>query len=123
MGRRGTLALVAALMALGCAAEPDPASTTSGDAGLVVEMDDIFFSPSRIEVPAGDAVTVRLTNVGGIVHDLVLDDGWMSGDVTPGASTTVELGPFDESTTGWCSIPGHRDAGMELEIVVTAPAS
>jgi uncharacterized cupredoxin-like copper-binding protein len=53
-----------------------------------------------------------------IVHDLVFEDGWQSGQVRPGDAITVELDPQTASSVAWCSVPGHRDAGMELEVVV-----
>jgi len=118
--RHVTIAAAAAtlLLTTGCVADPIEGAVPDG-ADLVVVAEDIYFEPDRIEVPAGETRSVHLSNEGGIVHDLVLEDGWESGDVQPGQSITVELGPFTGSTVAWCSIPGHRDAGMELEIVVT----
>lgn len=125
MDRRIIAVLIAAVLAtMGCAAagpgEPVVASVAPGEV-VVIEMDDMVYRPQRLEVPAGEPVTVRLENHGGIVHDLVFDDGWDSGEVVPGGGITVEIGPFEADTVGWCSVPGHRDAGMELEIVVRDP--
>jgi nitrite reductase (NO-forming) len=120
MRRQRDVIAAATLLALtaGCVAEPLDAALPD-DADVLVVAEDIFFAPDRIEVPAGEVVRLHLRNDGGIVHDLVLDDGWESGDVLPGQGATFELGPRTTSTVAWCSIPGHRDAGMELEIVVT----
>lgn len=118
--RRRSIATTAGalLLATGCVAEPRAADAPD-NADLVVVADDILFEPDRIEIPAGETVMLHLRNEGGIVHDLVLEDGWETGEIRPGEAITVEFGPLEASTVGWCSIPGHRDAGMELEIVVT----
>ncbi len=108
---------VAAVLAAGCVAAPLDAAVPD-DVDVQVVAEDIYFEPDRIEVPAGETLTLHLRNEGGIVHDLVLDDGWESGDVDPGSAATFDVGPFSTSTVAWCSIPGHRDAGMELQIVV-----
>jgi len=117
------LALAGTTLLLGCVADDVPVATSSPDADLFIELDDIRFSPERVEIPGGETVTVELVNVGGISHDLVFEDGWDSGEVAPGASTVVTLPALDGDTVGWCSVPGHRDAGMELEIVVKDPTS
>jgi nitrite reductase (NO-forming) len=111
---------LAMVMALG-ACGGDDAADGNGDGGTTevsITMVDLDFEPGRIEVPAGETITVTLTNEGAIEHDFVLDDGTNSGLVQPGDSTTVEIGPFEESQTAWCDVPGHREAGMEVEIVV-----
>lgn len=74
--------------------------------------------PDRIEIRAGEPTTIHLSNDGGIVHDLVLDSGWESGEVDPGQATIVILEALEESTVAWCSVPGHGSAGMEFEVVV-----
>jgi nitrite reductase (NO-forming) len=35
-----------------------------------------------------------------------------------GESETVTLGPLDADAQAWCTVPGHREAGMVLDIVV-----
>jgi nitrite reductase (NO-forming) len=121
MPLRHTLAPLAAAAAIACA--PDISISTAdehAEDAIAVALDDIRYEPSRIEVVAGEPTTLVLTNVGGIVHDLVTDDV-SSGEVRPGESVRVELPPQTGTRVAWCSIPGHRAAGMELEIVaVTA---
>lgn len=112
-----TLLLAASLALLGCVAEADGTAPHS-DADIVVIAEDIYYEPDVIEVAAGQTLQLELRNEGGIVHDLVLEDGWETGDVRPGGSVITELGPLTTSTTAWCSIPGHRDAGMELRVEI-----
>jgi nitrite reductase (NO-forming) len=111
-----------AALASACVAEPLEAAAPD-DADLTVVADDMFFDPGRLEVEAGEPTVLHLRNDGGSVHDLVLDSGWESGEVQPGQAVTVTLEPLTSSTTAWCSVPGHRDAGMELELVVGGGAS
>ena len=111
------LALALSLAACGDDGDGEAASAADGDA-ITIEMGDMYFEPDVITVPAGEVVEVELDNVGASEHDLVLEDGTDTGMVPPGESATVEIGPFEESTTGWCSVPGHQSAGMELDINV-----
>ncbi len=69
-------------------------------------------------LPAGEPTTIQLTNDGGIVHVLVTDAAWESGSVDPGRTAILTLEPLEETTVAWCSVPGHRAAGMDLELVV-----
>jgi uncharacterized cupredoxin-like copper-binding protein len=119
--RTPLLLLTASAALTACVAEPLAVEAPDG-ADVAVVADDMFFAPERIEVVAGEPTVLHLTNDGGVVHDLVLPSGWDSGDVRPGEAVTVTLDPLDASTVGWCSVPGHRDAGMELEIVVGGDA-
>jgi nitrite reductase (NO-forming) len=106
----------AAALAGGCVAETVRADAPA-EADAVVVADDLFYEPAQLEVRAGEPTVVHLTNEGGIVHDLV-HDGWESGHVRPGEAVTVTLPALSATTIAWCSLPGHRDAGMELELVV-----
>jgi nitrite reductase (NO-forming) len=120
---RTPLLLLTASVALtaGCVAEPLAVEAPDG-ADVAVVADDMLFEPGRIEVVTGEPTVLHLRNDGGVVHDLVLPSGWESGEVRPGEAVTVTMDPLDTSTVGWCSVPGHRDAGMELEIVVGGDA-
>lgn len=116
--RPTTPLLAAALLGLGCVAEPASAIDPPDDVDFVVIADDMFYDPDGIEVPAGESFSIYLANEGGVVHDLVLEDGWESGVVRPGEGVLLELPALSASTVAWCSIPSHRDAGMELRIDV-----
>ena len=116
----GPVALLATAVLLTACAELDASGTddAAAEADVEIVMDEMAYDPERIEIPAGERVTVRLTNAGNLRHDLVLPDGTESPTVQPGESAIVELGPLESATTGWCSVPGHREQGMELEIDV-----
>ncbi len=87
-------------------------SLIDGEGGLSVE-------PASIEVPPGTQLTVVVTNDGTMPHDLKLDGTVGTAMLDPGASETVDLGSIEASTSAWCTVPGHRDGGMEMQIVVT----
>jgi plastocyanin len=106
--------------------------TPSGDAGrqgntppiaggpeLAITAADLAFGPDRIELTAGEPVNVGLTSAD-ILHDLVVDE--IEFHLAAYRNETVIGGlVFNEPDTyaGYCSVPSHRESGMELEIVVT----
>jgi plastocyanin len=91
---------------------------------LAIIADDLAFSPDRIELgPGRPAVNIALTS-GDMQHDLVVDevDFHLAAERGKTAVGGLEGIAFGEPGTyvGYCSVPGHREAGMEIEIVVTA---
>ena len=89
-----------------------------------VEAHGMVFTPNRIEVPAGTELVIELTNTDPAqIHDLVLASGVSSPRLAPGETATVEAGIVGADTEGWCSIVGHRQAGMTLDIVATGADS
>lgn len=71
------------------------------------------FDPSAVTVDAGAPITITLENAGVVEHDFVIDG--MSFDLLtqPGDSSDATQ-TFDAGTyTFYCSVPGHREAGME----------
>lgn len=120
--------LLVSLFAIGLAAcEPDadePDDVEAPDDEDVVEIEleagDMYFEPDEVEVPAGATVEFTIENVGDSEHDLTFEDPEGQSDpIAPGETGTVEIGPFEEDTVGWCSFPGHREAGQEIDVVVT----
>nr|WP_218916596.1 multicopper oxidase domain-containing protein [Brachybacterium faecium] len=102
----------------GGAAGGGAVTATGETTTLAVSMADMRFSPDVLEVPAGNALVIELSNDDPYdVHDLVLADGTTSGRLQPGASTTVEAGVVTHALDGWCSIVGHRAMGMTLQVV------
>jgi plastocyanin len=89
---------------------------------LAITADALAFEPDRLEVPPGTPFTAALTSVDSL-HDLTVDEidfqlAADRGETVRGQLMFHELGTF----VGYCAVPGHREAGMELEIVVTKSA-
>lgn len=85
---------------------------------LAVELGDIFISPVQLTAAAGEIV-LDVTNSGGIQHDLALEGGPQTVLLDPGATTSLELGELTAGTyTLFCTVPGHREGGMEASLVV-----
>lgn len=89
-----------------------------------VDAHDMSFTPNQITVEAGTQLIIDVTNTDstGTVHDLVLPSGATSGRLMPGSSGSVDAGVITESQQGWCSIAGHKQMGMTLDITVEGQA-
>ena len=123
----------AVLMAVAAGAAVDPAALGTGHvvsaaAGVApsghtttvrVEAGDMRFIPSTIEVPAGDRLVIEVVNTDSTTHDLVLETGADSGRLPSGDSATVDVGVVGRDLDGWCSIVGHRQMGMTLQVEAT----
>lgn len=127
------VAVVGSLTPRPAAAALQGAAPAGGDAGVPatghtttvqVRAADMRFTPDTIEVPVGDRLVIELTNTesDGQVHDLVLANGAETGKVAPGETATLDAGIISASTEGWCSIAGHRQMGMTLQVVAIGDA-
>lgn len=122
------IAVVVAILGRGAAA--DPAPVTLGNAHgahvttqqVTVTLADMRITPATIEVPVGTHVVLEVINQDAMTHDLVLDTGAATPLLAEGESATLDVGTMTTTTDGWCSLPGHRAAGMTMEIVVTGGA-
>lgn len=93
-----------------------------GDAQATAEVVavDIAYEnvPSSI---TGGVVEFVLDNQGNIEHDIVIEE-LGNGEVvprTPGGETGTGTAELESGTyTLYCSVPGHREAGMEAQIEV-----
>lgn len=82
-----------------------------------VTIKGMAFSPSSIDVPAGDNLQVTVVNHGDQRHDLVFANGTGTDTIAPGAQATVHVGVVGADLDGWCSLPGHRQMGMTLTVI------
>lgn len=69
---------------------------------------------------AAGAVTLHIVNDGSVDHNLVVSGlGSRTANLAPGEEVTLELGDLGSDTYGvFCSLPGHRESGMEAQLVV-----
>ncbi len=94
--------------------DPDAPVTT-----IEVTVSGMSFVPNTVEVPRGNRLVIDFKNTGDQRHDLVVDNGAESGPVEPGGSATVDVGVVTEDMDVWCSMVGHRQMGMIMQIVAT----
>ncbi|MBA2386153.1 MAG: cupredoxin domain-containing protein [Acidimicrobiia bacterium] len=97
------------------------ASPVAADARRVeVTARSFGFGPDEITVNAGEDIAVELTSED-TLHDFVIDD--LDAHVAAEADKTA-VGGFRADEPGryafYCSVAGHREAGMEGVVVVEA---
>jgi plastocyanin len=77
----------------------------------------LAFATNRASAPAGD-LKVEMPNKSGTPHDIVID-GKGKGKVVQNGGTSEFEAKFDAGAyTYYCSVPGHRQAGMEGKLTV-----
>lgn len=99
------------------------ATATGETTSVTVTMSGMRFSPSVIEVPAGNTLTITVVNADTDVHDLVLESGQRTSRLAPGETATIDVGVVGRDLDGWCSVAGHRQMGMVLQIVALGGSS
>ncbi|MEX2296606.1 MAG: copper-containing nitrite reductase [Dongiaceae bacterium] len=78
-----------------------------------------------LRTTVGDIVQISLINGEGAIHDIAIEElGIRSQRVLgTGAGTTIAFQVSEVGTiTYFCTLPGHREAGMVGELVVSEPA-
>lgn len=133
-----------ALLAVGCGGSDDGGSGGSASGGnasaartIDVEMKDIAYAPTSVDVKAGEKVTFNFRNTGAIAHDAFIGDEAaqakhekdMKGmDQDSKNAVTVDPGKtgsltytFDKagSILVGCHQPGHYAAGMKIQVNIT----
>jgi nitrite reductase (NO-forming) len=102
-------------------AQPAVSATQSPSAHaekISIEAFDLGFEPAMVMVPAAGTYEVEFDNTGSAVHDVTFADGTTitaAGGERATGSVTIPA----EGATFLCSIPGHADAGMKGEVMVT----
>ncbi|WP_405638893.1 multicopper oxidase domain-containing protein [Streptomyces sp. NBC_00019] len=103
----------------GGASAAGTAGTGSGTIRTVaVTLTDMRIRPARIEVAAGTALRLKVTNADAQRHDLKVEDGPATPMLAKGDTRELDLGPVTENREAWCTLPGHRAAGMTMDVVV-----
>lgn len=113
------------------------------DALFLVEMTSFAFTPDVLEVDAEDVIEIAIQNVEPLLHDFTIDEvdanvhiSYLGGTgehvhVEPEREADIHFA-LSERGTGvvhvkvsqpgeyvfYCSVPGHREAGMEGTLIV-----
>ncbi len=119
----GAIAATVALAACGGGGGGDGGANGGEDGGsaqtLSVKASEFKFEPNALQAPAGTDVTISLTDVGTIEHDLTIDEAGLKIAVKPGETKTGTFNLEAGTYTFYCSVPGHREAGMEGSLTVS----
>lgn len=92
---------------------------TDGARRIPVNSTSFAFQPRTVHARAGEPIAIALSS-DDIVHDLRIDE--LGAHVATDRGVTTEGGIVAERPgryTFYCSVPGHREAGMEGVLVVT----
>lgn len=90
-----------------------------GAADVTVTATEFAFDPDALNFATGSSTTVELTNGGTVEHDFTIDALDVKIYANVGETATGTVGPVEAGTYEfYCSIPGHREAGMVGEITV-----
>jgi plastocyanin len=108
------------------AEETTEATTGGGGGGGAVDISaaasgDLAYDQSAVEAPAG-TVTINFDNPSGTPHDVAVEDEGGSelakteviSESTASTSADLQAGSY----TFFCTVPGHREAGMEGTLTV-----
>jgi plastocyanin len=102
-------------------------SSEQGASGAVrtikVREDEFHIRLPALKPLPGGKVTFEVTNTGKVPHDLAIEGGKIAGPtktpaIAPGKTATLTVSLEHGTYTLYCSIPGHRTAGMVAELAV-----
>lgn len=121
-GRAGWVSVAVVGIVVGAGATSLLAGLASADAASVAEaptvtgvltVENIRFSDTALRMPAGDVLGLFVTNKDGIGHSFDIDSLGIHVQLPPHSTTAIAIKPTGSGSLAfYCSIPGHRAAGM-----------
>jgi uncharacterized cupredoxin-like copper-binding protein len=96
--------------------------TACGTSTVKVDLiaNDIEWNITTINAKVNQPIEITVTNAGALDHDLVIDELGVDILLAPGDTEVVSVTVDHAGTIQYiCSIPGHEEAGMVGDIVVT----
>ena len=119
--------VVAGLIAVGASVHGGerrgPAVAAASGVPVAVSLDEFTIRPSSITVAPGADLVLDVRNSGRMHHDLRLDGSRGTRMLAPGEEQVIDLGVVEHDEQAWCTVSGHREAGMTLAIGVSAPGA
>lgn len=102
---------------------PDAREIQKSVQKFIIEGDEFSFSPQNITVSRGATVELTFKNIGRVPHNYVVDELGLATKIIGGGKTdvvtfTAPNAPGAVNYASYCSLPGHREAGMEGTIFI-----
>ena len=93
--------------------QASPMASPTGSGALQLDALDINWEPKELTIPADTDVPITIVNTGFLPHDFTVDELSVESDLLDGGeSTEVVVNAPAGSYTFYCSVPGHKEAGM-----------
>jgi len=97
---------------------PEAAPPAAGEQALKIALSEFKFDPNTAEVQAG-RVKFELTNVGAVEHNFVITEtGQRIEAIPPGQTGELSVGLKPGTYHIECDVPGHKEAGMVMTLIV-----
>jgi uncharacterized cupredoxin-like copper-binding protein len=132
------LALVLAFTLAACGGTAASSSASTAPKTVTLTLNEFQFQPADITVNVGQPITLVLKNNGTVLHDFVSTDAMvevmgehgamhdmagmetaMHAAVEAGQQSTLEFKATQAGTyTFYCTVPGHKEAGMVGKLIV-----
>lgn len=84
---------------------------------VTIEAKPFFFAPDVVEVKTDKEATFNVRSSGN--HSFIIDELGINISIPDGKTETIKFTPTSKGMFKfYCSVPGHREAGMEGTLVV-----
>ena len=88
---------------------------------MVIEASEFKYEPADLAISSAGSSTISLVNKGFVEHDFTIDElefqiAVAVGETSEGTLTDVAVGSYEF----YCTIPGHKAAGMVGTLTVEA---
>ncbi len=102
---------------------PGVSETSAAALKITIEGDEFSFSPASFKVNRGAKVELTFKNIGSISHNFVVDELGLKTKTIGGGQTDVISFTAPKvasmiSYASYCSVPGHKEAGMKGMITI-----
>jgi nitrite reductase (NO-forming) len=117
---RTTLVGLVGAAAVAVACVPNRLAQSDTPPQLQVTGSEFKFQVANARIPVGQKVTISFTNRGSIEHNFTSEASGVHLVAQPGQTvTTTALFPTAGDVEFVCTIPGHKEAGMQTKVAAT----
>jgi cytochrome c oxidase subunit 2 len=98
----------------------DGAAGGASGSTVTLTAKEFSFDQKDVKLVAGQATTIVLKNGGAIEHDITIDNPAFALKALPTKTEQKQITiPAAGTYTFYCSVPGHRQGGMEGTVTVS----
>jgi nitrite reductase (NO-forming) len=84
-----------------------------------IALQEFAITAEPAAIPPGAEVEFVVSNDGELQHDFKVEGQTGLERIPPGGGGRFRFGPITEELAAWCTIPGHREQGMEITLQLT----